>query len=98
MPRLCAFTCRSYKHAGVLLHSLELCYNQLVSYIPDTSSSSSGSSSSREDLLVQCGMLMLGVMQCPGYQGKTGSMLTTSKDKERVRTDVLYCFDKFQAD
>jgi hypothetical protein len=64
--------------------SMDWCCQQLVE-ASDASEGSSGSSGSRPKLLVQCGLLLLGVVQCPGYQGKTGSIQATEADKQRVR-------------
>jgi hypothetical protein len=61
---------------------MDWCCQQLVEANDGGESSSSGS---RARLLVQCGLLLLGVVQCPGYQGKTGSIQATEADKQRVR-------------
>lgn len=68
---------RSYHHAGLLLPSLELCYSQLLSSAPEIKRS-------REPFLIQCMLFVLGVMRCDGYKGRTGSILTSTKDSEQA--------------
>jgi hypothetical protein len=75
--------CRSFHHAGVLLPTLEACYNQLLA-----AAGCGPFPAAREALLTVCCQCIRGVLTCDGYAGRAGSGMGSAT--ERVSKRVLF--------
>eukprot|EP00775_Hariotina_reticulata_P003498 gene3498-3767_t len=70
---------KSFHHAGVLLPTLDLCYNHLLA-----AAGGAPYPAAREALLMACSQFILGVLRCEGYAGRASSGAGAAPSADQV--------------